>query len=61
MKIVIDYKMLSADVPTLVRLLYFHKFLIVYLLSPYYSNTETVFLLFWIKIEFLSDRMKQSA
>lgn len=61
MKIVTDYKMVSADVLTLVRLLYFHNFLTVYLLCPHYSNTETIFLLFWIQIEYLSDRMKQSA
>lgn len=59
MKIVTDYKTICADVLTLVKLIYFHNFLTVYLLSPHYSNTETIFSLFWI--EFFTYRMNESA
>lgn len=61
MKIVTDYKMIGADVLALVRLIYFHNFLTVYLLSPITAIQRLLFSLFWIQIGFLSDRTKESA
>lgn len=43
MKVVPDYRMIGADLLTLIRLIHFHNLLTVYVLSLHYSSTKTGF------------------